>query len=97
MSATASIVTGTRESTLTVPRQALKTSGKDSAVLVVDDADRVRLQSGPAGLQSDDRVEVTQGLAEGQRIATSQLSDLRDGDLVAARGDGLVASTAGAQ
>jgi membrane fusion protein (multidrug efflux system) len=95
MSATAAIVTGSRQEALVVPRQALKLTGKDNSVLLIDDADRVRIQMVRLGLQNETSVEITQGIAEGQRVATSNLSDLRDGDLVVARADRLVATTAG--
>jgi multidrug efflux pump subunit AcrA (membrane-fusion protein) len=87
MSATASIVTATHRGTLLVPRSAVKANGRDASttLLVIGDDSRVRLQPVRLGLQTDDAVEVVQGLNEGERVATSNLTDLQSGDVVAPR------------
>ncbi|HTD79997.1 MAG TPA: efflux RND transporter periplasmic adaptor subunit, partial [Chloroflexota bacterium] len=87
MSATASIVTATHRGTLLVPRAAVKSNGREASptLLVIDADSRVRFQPVRLGLQADDSVEVTQGLNEGDRVATSNLTDLQAGDLVAPR------------
>ena len=54
-------------------------------LLVIDPDNHVRVQPVRLGLQTDDAVEVTQGLNEGDRVATSNLTDLQAGDLVAPR------------
>jgi multidrug efflux pump subunit AcrA (membrane-fusion protein) len=54
---------------------------------VVGDDSRIRHQPIELGVQNEQMVEVTGGLQQGQTIAVSNVTDLRDGDLVAGRAD----------
>jgi HlyD family secretion protein len=89
MSATASVVTARKEAALVVPRTALKTGSP--SLLVVDANERVRKVPVKLGLQGDEGVEILEGLQDGQLVITSNLNDLREGDLVAPRVEAVTA------
>jgi multidrug efflux pump subunit AcrA (membrane-fusion protein) len=95
MSATASVVTARRDAALVVPRSAVKAGA--TFLLVVDATDRVHKQPVKLGLQSEDGVEILDGLKEGQLVITSNLNDLREGDLVAPQVEALTARAADGQ
>jgi RND family efflux transporter MFP subunit len=95
MSATASVVTASRDAALVVPRAVVKAGS--TSLLVVDATDHVRKQPVKLGLQGDDGVEILDGLKEGQLVITSNLTDLREGDLVAPRVESVTARVADGQ
>ncbi len=70
-----------RADALTVPRNALvDTEGKRGVFLV--DAQTARFREVQTGLSDTDRVEITRGLNEGDRVVTVGALALRDGDRV---------------
>jgi multidrug efflux pump subunit AcrA (membrane-fusion protein) len=64
---------------LMVPRRALVEYGALEGVYVVNVEGSVEYRLVKTGRDLGDRVEVLSGLAEGDRVATSQLERLRDG------------------
>lgn len=76
-----------------IPVSALrKGSGGDHVFVIVTDStgrSRARLQPVQSGPVLEDEVLILQGLAPGERVATSGSFKLRDGALVAAAGDSL--------
>jgi multidrug efflux pump subunit AcrA (membrane-fusion protein) len=70
-----------RADALTVPRNALvDTEGKRGVFLV--DAQTARFREVQTGLSDTDRVEITRGLNDGDRVVTVGALALRDGDRV---------------
>lgn len=51
-------------------------------IAVVDAAKHVRWRQVTAGLKRDNRVEITSGVREGERVVTSNAEQLKDGELV---------------
>jgi RND superfamily putative drug exporter len=80
MSATASIVTAAHHDALVVPRSAVSTAAP--ALLILDATNHVHLTPVQIGIQTAATVEITGGVSDGQVVATSNVTDLRDGDLV---------------
>jgi hypothetical protein len=72
-----------------VPKQAVLvgTPGTEPMVITIDPAGRVHRQPVRLGLQSDSFDEILTGIDDGQLVATSSLSDLTDGDIVAPQVD----------
>jgi HlyD family secretion protein len=89
MFAQLSIVTAEKLNALIVPRQAVLagTPGTEPLVIAIDPAGRVHRQPVRLGLQSDTLTEILAGIDDGQLVATSSLSDLTDGDIVAPQVD----------
>jgi Cu(I)/Ag(I) efflux system membrane fusion protein len=84
MFARLNIVTGAKQNALLVPRSAvLNPANGAGMVLLIDDAGKVHKQPVRLGLQDDKFSEVLTGLDNGQVVATSNLSDLSEGDIVA--------------
>jgi RND family efflux transporter MFP subunit len=67
---------------LTVPQGAVTFRGDAPAVFVVNENDRVSLQSLNAGMRRDGVVEVLAGLQSGQSVVTTGAGFLSDGDRV---------------
>ncbi len=67
---------------LTVPQAALVRRDGLTYVFVVGDEDRVELREVTAGIESDGRVELRQGVSEGDRVVTRGQNLLDDGALV---------------
>jgi RND family efflux transporter MFP subunit len=77
-----------RPNALTVPRPAvIDTEGK-RGVFLVDEGQTAHFREIRTGLQDGDRVEVLEGLTEGERVVTTGALALRDGDRVALAGQG---------
>jgi RND family efflux transporter MFP subunit len=70
-----------RANALTVPRNALVDMSGRRGVFVVEEQ-TARFQEVRTGLQDAERVEVIDGVAEGQRVVTTGALALRDGDRV---------------
>jgi RND family efflux transporter MFP subunit len=86
------IVTGQKQGALLVPRQAIVNTGSgDPLVLTVDDNGRVHKQPVRVGLQNAQLVEVVSGVDDGRLVVTSNLNDIREGDIVAAQVQNLTA------
>ncbi len=84
MSATASIVTATHQDVLVVPRVALLTSGASTqpSLLTLDADHHIHTTPVQIGIQTAQSVEIASGVSDGQIVATSNVTDLRDGDVV---------------
>ena len=75
-----------RANALTVPRNALVDMSGRRGVFVVEEQ-TARFQEVRTGLQDAERVEVIDGIAEGQRVVTTGALALRDGDRVILAGE----------
>jgi multidrug efflux system membrane fusion protein len=75
---TASFVIG-QERRLTVPRSAVVEHGELEGLFVVNPQGVVEYRLVKTGKNLGERVEIVSGLAEGERVATSQIERLRDG------------------
>lgn len=69
MTANAAIIAGTRTGALVIPRDAVISRDGQAYVLVTDGEDDVEQRKVTLGLRGSDKVEVTDGLKEGERIA----------------------------
>jgi macrolide-specific efflux system membrane fusion protein len=68
---------------LTVPIQAVRTSGSgDGAVLVVNNANRIERRAVKLGLQSADYYEVISGLSENEKVIFGEQNQYHEGELV---------------
>ena len=85
MFAQLSIVTAEKQNALIVPKQAVLVGipGTEPLVITIAPDGRVHRQPVRLGLQSDTADEILAGIDDGQLVATSSLSDLTDGDIVA--------------
>jgi HlyD family secretion protein len=96
MYARVSLRVGEKANALTVPRNAVVSRGTDQVVYVIDGT-AVRQRKVELGIQAADRVEVTAGLREGERIVTTGAAALQDGDRIVLPGQapprGAVAGT----
>ena len=75
-----------RANALTVPRNALVDMSGRRGVFVVEEQ-TVRFQEVRTGLQDAERVELLDGVVEGQRVVTTGALALRDGDRVMLAGE----------
>jgi RND family efflux transporter MFP subunit len=87
MFARLAIVTAQKQNALVVPKTAVLlaapgTQNNQPMVLTIDPAGVVHRQVVQLGLQNDQQAEILSGLDDGQLVATSNLSDLADGDIV---------------
>ncbi|MDR2767237.1 MAG: efflux RND transporter periplasmic adaptor subunit [Treponema sp.] len=83
MFATVSLVTNSRVDVPVIPRSALiNTYGKWVAFVVPPDASAVRRREVSIGLESEEVIEITEGLEAGERIVTAGQNFLSDGDTV---------------
>jgi membrane fusion protein, multidrug efflux system len=73
------------ENRLTIPRQALVERGELEGVFAVDAHGTAEYRLVKTGKTFDGRVELLSGLADGERIATSEIDRLSDGVRVEAR------------
>jgi RND family efflux transporter MFP subunit len=76
-----------RPNALTVPRNAVVDTEGRRGVFLVDNAQTARFREVRTGLQDSDRVEVLDGLEDGQHVITVGALALRDGDRVALAAD----------
>jgi hypothetical protein len=77
----AGILTERREGVPVVPRDAVTERGGRSVVFVID-GQRAVLRTVALGLGDDDRVEVREGVAAGERVVVRGLETLTDGTRV---------------
>ncbi|TAK18848.1 MAG: efflux RND transporter periplasmic adaptor subunit [Acidobacteria bacterium] len=71
-----------RPDALTVPRNAVVDSEGKRGVFLIDDGNVARFNVVRTGLQDADRVEILEGLNDGQRVITTGAMALRNGDRV---------------
>ncbi len=71
-----------RDHVLTIPVQAVLTNGNQSSVLIVDSQNHVQPRNVSLGLRGSNLVEVTSGLAEGDRVITGGQSNYQAGETV---------------
>jgi RND family efflux transporter MFP subunit len=87
MFARLNIVTAQKQDALVVPKTAVLSATPGSAltqpmVLLIDPTGVIHRQPVQLGLQNDQQAEILSGLDDGQLVATSNVSDLADGDVV---------------
>ena len=78
-----------RKDSVVLPREALVGVGETAGVFVIQrdpSGDVARFVSVKAGLQDGDRVEILEGISEGQYAVTTGASGLTDGDVVTVLG-----------
>jgi RND family efflux transporter MFP subunit len=76
---------GERTAVLVVPRNAVVDVDGRRGVFVPDE-DTARFRPVSTGLQDDDQIEVTDGVAEGEPVITTGAAGLRDGDRIVLAG-----------
>jgi RND family efflux transporter MFP subunit len=82
------IVTAQKQDALVVPKAAVLSPSTGSSVtqpmvLMIDATGVIHRQPVQLGLQNDQQAEILSGVDVGQLVATSNLSDLAEGDVVA--------------
>jgi len=80
--AEATLALDRRGDALVVPLQAINQEGERASVLLVDPNDRLWKRAVDLGIETANDVEVTSGLAEGDRVVISDRSGLRAGEVV---------------
>ena len=73
------------EPPVTIPNSAVRTDGGSRVVFVVSGGDRVERRALRVGAAREDRVEVTSGLAPGERIVLDPPAALKDGARIVVR------------
>jgi RND family efflux transporter MFP subunit len=73
------------EPPVTIPNTAMRTDGGSRVVFVVSGGDRVERRALRLGATREDRVEVTSGLAPGERIVLDPPAALKDGARIVVR------------
>ena len=71
-----------RPNALTVPRGAVVDTEGKRGVFMIDNAQTARFREVQTGLQDNDRIEILDGLSDGERVVTAGSLALRDGDRV---------------
>ena len=83
MYATVQIPLHTVQNVLTIPIQAVQSSGEDhGAVMVLDGSNRIERREVTLGLTSATDIEVISGLTENERIVFGEQSQFKPGELV---------------
>jgi multidrug efflux system membrane fusion protein len=70
------------EETLSIPDAAVQFGSQGTYVYVIDDEDTASVRQVALGASSDARVEVLEGLEEGERVVLEGIDRLRDGSRV---------------
>ncbi len=70
-----------------MPRGAVVDTEGKRGVFMVDNAQTARFREVQTGLQDNDRIEILDGLSDGERVVTAGSLALRDGDRVQLTGD----------
>lgn len=68
-----------RPQVLVIPKAALMEKDGEEYVFVVDSENKVTQKTVKSGAKGDDQVEILSGLQEGEQVAVSNISRLRDG------------------
>ena len=76
-----------RPNALTVPRGAVVDTEGKRGVFMIDGNQTARFREVQTGLQDNDRIEILDGLTDGERVVTAGSLALRDGDRVQLAGD----------
>lgn len=71
MSATANIITATKDSVLLIPTTAIQTQSGQSVVRIMDKNNQITTVNVTTGLSSDTQTEIISGVSEGQNVITS--------------------------
>ncbi len=88
MSAEVDVIVATRENVLWVPPNAVMGRGIDRSVYVIDASSTARRRAIGVGVSTWEAIEVTSGLAAGDRVITTlSNNELADGSLVRTRTD----------
>jgi RND family efflux transporter MFP subunit len=83
---TATVTIGKRDGVLVVPAEALRGAVADGAVVVVCNDAKAEVRDVKVGWRDDERVEITDGLKEGERVATDHVLGLEtDSPIVEAK------------
>jgi RND family efflux transporter MFP subunit len=82
MFATVSLVTNTRANVPVIPRGAVINTYGAWIVFIINDEDTAERRSVVLGLENETLIEVSDGLAEGDRVVTAGQNFLSDGDPV---------------
>jgi len=76
-----------RKGALIVPIQAVDRTDAGATVMIVDDRGQIDRRSVVVGLETADRVELTSGVREGDRVVIGNRSQLKAGQRVTAKAD----------
>lgn len=82
MYAETNLILRQKDGVLTVPIQAVDRSGSGASVLLVDHEGRIKEQRVELGEESSDRVEITSGLSENDRVVIGSRSGFTPGERV---------------
>jgi RND family efflux transporter MFP subunit len=74
-----------KDASLTIPIQAVSRNGKEATVLVVGAGNKVEERAVQIGVEGSRRLEITGGLAEGDRVVIGSRSLFRPGEVVEPR------------
>ena len=97
MYARVSITTDERKDGLVVPSNAVVDLGGRRGVFLVAGDDTVSFRAVTVGIEDNTRIEIRDGLAEGDRVVTTGAAALKDGDQVVLAATGPGRDTEGAQ
>ncbi len=73
------------QSALTIPIQALRRNGDNGEVMVVSPDGTVQMRDVKLGAEGKDRIEISSGLSEGERVIVGNLSEFQPGEKVEAK------------
>ena len=79
---TASIAVSEPHEVVTVPAVSVRSAGGDRLEVVVCDGGVVRVREVQIGRREESWVEVTGGLAKGERVAVDEVTGLEDGETI---------------
>jgi RND family efflux transporter MFP subunit len=82
MYAETDVVLRHEDNVLTVPIQAIERNGQTANVLVVDGQGKIEERDVKLGIESSDRVAISSGLNDGDRVVIGNRSEFRVGDQV---------------
>jgi RND family efflux transporter MFP subunit len=74
-----------KDASLTVPIQAVSRNGKQASVLLVGTGNRIEERAVKIGVEGARRLEIVEGLSEGDRVVVGSRSQFRAGEEVAPR------------
>jgi RND family efflux transporter MFP subunit len=86
MYARVTVTTDQRKDALVVPTNAVVDLGGRRGVFVASETDTVQFRPVTVGIEENERIEILQGIDEGERVVTTGAAALRDGDRVIVAG-----------